>query len=487
MYRTVLLGKKVRRMTERDYHQETDYSRTGMGGGRILGAPRPDVFKDYPGLGRVALPEPDTFPQKTYAEVVLGPEPDVLVALDLMGLSRLLAGSHAVTAVASGGGFYFRSVPSAGALYPAELYLAASGIAGLNDGVYHHHIVRNDLTELRARNFAAHCGSMPPGCEQTPALVFFIAAVFGRSAWKYGKRAYRYCCMDCGHLAEALVLAARAMGCKAIVHALADPGQANRLLHLDGHAEGVICAVEVFAGDGARGQKKPATGAERPVQAAHHLEQPGEIAAAYQASFGPGAVIGEVRIQDQDLGLTVSASQGLPGKAAAETRPFLEAVYARRSKRRYGPGLSKEQTMSMLALLGYPPDSAMRLGVLTGGAAGLADGLYLLDGESRTISLVRQGDARRELAAASLGQRFVAKGSLITFMLTDLATLDMRFGPGGYRRALIDAGRAGHRAYLAATSMGLSACGVGAFFDDEVRNLLGLADTARALYFVVSG
>lgn len=487
MCRFKIIGESMRRTTELDYHRDTDYSRTGMGGGRMLRAPRPEPFREYPGLNRVDLPEVDAFPPKPYAEVVLGPEPEEAGALDLVGLSRLLAASHAVTAVAQGGGLYLRCAPSAGALHPAELYLAASGIKGLEDGVYHHHILRGDLAELRTGSFAAHCASMPANGGRAPALMFFISAVFGRSAWKYGKRAYRYSCMDCGHLAEALILAARALGFSAVVHALEDPGQANRLLGVDGESEAVICAVEVLAGSDGHSAKASFPDAEGPTRAAQNHDLPREIVAAYKASFGPGAAIREVRIQDRDLGLRPSDPQELPSQAAAATRLFLETVYARRSGRSYGPGLSTAQTASMLALLGGSQESAMRLGVVAAGAQGLADGLHILDCENHTFALVRRGDVRHELAAACLGQRFVAKGSLITLMLTDLSALGRGFGPGGYRRALVEAGRAGHRAYLAAASLGLSACGVGAFFDDEVRNVLGLAETARALYLVVSG
>jgi nitroreductase len=47
-------------------------------------------------------------------------------------------------------------------------------------------------------------------------------------------------------------------------------------------------------------------------------------------------------------------------------------------------------------------------------------------------------------------------------------------GPArGYRHGLLEAGLIGERWYLQAEALGLAACGVGAFFDDEIAALVG--------------
>jgi nitroreductase len=71
--------------------------------------------------------------------------------------------------------------------------------------------------------------------------------------------------------------------------------------------------------------------------------------------------------------------------------------------------------------------------------------------------------------------------------LVDLASLDRTWGARGYRYAMTAAGRLGHRVYLAATALGLGCCGIGAFYDREVADLLGLDVTARLLYLVAVG
>jgi nitroreductase len=52
---------------------------------------------------------------------------------------------------------------------------------------------------------------------------------------------------------------------------------------------------------------------------------------------------------------------------------------------------------------------------------------------------------------------------------------------------MLAAGRLGHRIYLAATALGLGACGIGAFYDGEARELLGLGCGETLLYLVGAG
>jgi nitroreductase len=65
--------------------------------------------------------------------------------------------------------------------------------------------------------------------------------------------------------------------------------------------------------------------------------------------------------------------------------------------------------------------------------------------------------------------------------------LQRAWGPRGYRYAMMTAGRLGQRLYIAATAMGLGCCGIGALYDGEARELLGLNESSRLLYLVAVG
>jgi SagB-type dehydrogenase family enzyme len=61
-----------------------------------------------------------------------------------------------------------------------------------------------------------------------------------------------------------------------------------------------------------------------------------------------------------------------------------------------------------------------------------------------------------------------------------------RYQDRSYRYGLLEAGHVGENGYLAATSMGLGACGVGAFMDDQMNALLGVDGTEEAVVYMLA-
>ncbi|MCW4017588.1 MAG: SagB/ThcOx family dehydrogenase [Candidatus Bathyarchaeota archaeon] len=97
-------------------------------------------------------------------------------------------------------GFDFRMVPSAGALYPIETYVAANNVTSLPKGLYHYNIKLNALEELKLGDFGDDISRSALGqdmCSEA-AAVFIWTAVFQRAKWKYHQRAYRYVYIDAG-------------------------------------------------------------------------------------------------------------------------------------------------------------------------------------------------------------------------------------------------------------------------------------------------
>jgi nitroreductase len=71
--------------------------------------------------------------------------------------------------------------------------------------------------------------------------------------------------------------------------------------------------------------------------------------------------------------------------------------------------------------------------------------------------------------------------------MSNLEILEKQWGARGYRHAMMTAGRLGHAVYLGATALGLGACGIGALYDREARELLGLNGESALLYLVAAG
>ena len=100
-----------------------------------------------------------------------------------------------------------RAAPSAGALYPLELYFATP------DGLYHYLPDGHRMERLGARDRRRDLQEAVVGEEVGPApLVIVISAVLERTAQKYRSRAERYVCLEVGHVGENLQLQAVALG-----------------------------------------------------------------------------------------------------------------------------------------------------------------------------------------------------------------------------------------------------------------------------------
>lgn len=100
-----------------------------------------------------------------------------------------------------------RATPSAGALYPIELYVVSG------DGVDHyrpagHRLERHLPGDVRR---ALQRAALDQDMIGEAPMCMVIAAVVKRLARKYGERADRYCFMEAGHIAQNVLLQAAAL------------------------------------------------------------------------------------------------------------------------------------------------------------------------------------------------------------------------------------------------------------------------------------
>lgn len=130
-------------------------------------------------------------------------------ALSLADISQLLWVAQGITAEG-----YLRTAPSAGALYPLEIYLAAGNVDGLSPGLYYYHPERHELVLVKPRDLRCELARAALGqdCVANGAAIILFAAVYARTSAKYGQRAARYVHMEAGHAAQNVCLQATARG-----------------------------------------------------------------------------------------------------------------------------------------------------------------------------------------------------------------------------------------------------------------------------------
>jgi SagB-type dehydrogenase family enzyme len=96
------------------------------------------------------------------------------------------------------------------------------------------------------------------------------------------------------------------------------------------------------------------------------------------------------------------------------------------------------------------------------------------------------GDLRGEIVRHGLAQGFLGEASLVVVFSAIFQRLRWKYQERTYRYALLEAGHLGQNLYLAATSMGLGACAVGAFFDDDLNDMLGVDGQQEAAIYMLA-
>jgi len=228
------------------YHQ---WSKPGYS--QVLGAVldwggQPERTKTYAAAERIALPDLRGYQGLSLEEAIetrrsvrdYSAEP-----LSSEKLSRLLHAAQGITERRWG----LRAAPSAGALYPIELYAVVHNVAGLEPGVYHYAVQQHGLELLRAGDFRT--AVMQAGLWQDflgrASVCFILSAIFQRTRWRYRERSYRYVLLEAGHVGQNLYLAATSMGLGACAVGAFLDDDLNDLLGLDGKEEAALYVITV--------------------------------------------------------------------------------------------------------------------------------------------------------------------------------------------------------------------------------------------------
>jgi len=462
-------------------------------------ANQPRAFKDYPGLPRVTLPRDAALPLVSPWRAFEGR--DNVADVDFQALSAVLFHAAGLTRSAAhkGGEFFYRASPSAGALYPCEVYLAWPGSEGLPAGLYHYDVSRHALARLRDGFPGPDSLGLPERSRLPKEAILLVTAIFFRSAWKYRARAYRYLNLDAGHVAEGLALGLSAHGVRHAVEPDFDDDAVNAFLGIDPGREGCLAAVRFASGPSGQ---PPAPGrlpdaAEGLSRMAESDPVPAEVlavhAACSNAPRGGRGVSGPAR---SGLGERLGWRDLPAGQGVKEELGLFEAMQNRKSRRAFVSIPTERGVLAKVAAALLPPlypgrehpcENACTVGLVTGAQSFAGAGFSLLDRQGGRFGRFRDGDMRQAMAAACLDQLWLRNAALQAVFMIDFDSFDTALGDRGYRAALLDAGRLGHRLYLAAESLGLGACGVGAFYDEEASELLGLPGGTGLAYVVAVG
>lgn len=162
-------------------------------------------------ISTIALPEPRLESDVSIEETLLqrrSVREYASIPLTLDEVSQLLWAAQGITAEWGG-----RTAPSAGALYPLEVYLVVGDVEGLAVGVYKYKPEGHELLKISDLDVREGLATAAWGQNwvEEGAIDIVIAAVYERTAKKYGNRGERYVHMEAGHAAQNIYLQAVAL------------------------------------------------------------------------------------------------------------------------------------------------------------------------------------------------------------------------------------------------------------------------------------
>jgi SagB-type dehydrogenase family enzyme len=178
----------------------------------LLRQPPLSEFKPSPMMdgGNIELPEPRHVSSVSIEEAMLKrrsirdykPDP-----LTLQEVSQLVWATQGITNPKG-----YRTAPSAGALYPLEVYVVVGDVRNLAEGVYKYNPNKHELLKVLDGNKMPELAeaALDQACVEKAAIDIVIAAIYERTTGKYGDRGIRYVHMEAGHAAQNLCLQASA-------------------------------------------------------------------------------------------------------------------------------------------------------------------------------------------------------------------------------------------------------------------------------------
>ncbi|MHC3995493.1 SagB/ThcOx family dehydrogenase [Thiomicrolovo sp. ZZH C-3] len=493
-----------------EYHERTKHhpNRYAASLGYMDWATQPDPYRRFDGAEAIILPLPSPRPELTYAALFETRAPAPLTMETLAVMLRYSLGLAAIKCIGSDC-WALRCNASSGNLHPTEGYVILPPVDGISTQsvIAHYAPLTHSLEILHA--FDTDIWSTLPG----GSLLMGLTSIVWREAWKYGERAFRYTQLDAGHALRAVQVSARLNGWHGRLFETLDYETLQTLLGLDQpvrfqpNEEEIADALLLIT------PENVVTDPDLiPLLAQCRTAYAG-TANRLSPSQHPWEAITLVdRATASALSLPVDTTP-VPLQSGCGT-PAEEIILTRRSARAmdFGRTHISFETFSQLmhaarsSVEGFIPATSLVLFVhdvetlVPGVYLYLLNDSYLEAFKTRMrgdflfrpagehLYLLEAGDFRPQAKFISCSQEIASDGAFSLGMLCEFSSQIEHFGPGRYKSLYWECGAIGQQLYLEATSLGLSATGIGCFLDDVMHRLLGLeGNDFQTLYHLAIG
>jgi SagB-type dehydrogenase family enzyme len=473
------------------FHEVTKHSYTSVRSSphRLDWDIKPSPYKIYPDAAAIALPRDLKLSSMPALEAIAKQVPNNSpTPIGVEVLTRILFCADGLTrrARVDETEYHFRAAPSAGALYPIEIYVAAAEVEGLEAGLYHFSPADLKLRGLRRgdwREFMARAAANRSSLAHARAIVV-ITSIFWRSTWKYRARGYRYCFWDGGTMLANLLAAASAEDIPAeVITSFMDP-DLEALLGIDGDSEGMVALAALGASAGA----SPSSPEVTPLPFESIPISPSQVdydelrkihRESRLVSGDEVAAVAETRAAIPHRDAPMIASRGLG-----------ETILRRGSTRVFSHDSMPAADLDAIIAASSAPlraDFQPRIDtcLIINAVDGIEPGAYRYDRESARFVLIKPGSFRGEAGYLCLEQPLGMDCSALVVYMADLDGALKAVGNRAYRNLHLEAGIAGGRAYLAAYALGHGATGL-TFYDDDTTEFFGFEKNKQLPIFMTA-
>lgn len=447
-------------------------------------ANQPNPFRSYVGALVVRLPVPKTHFTIAWPQQANNPLP-----FHIESLSMFLYHSVAIAAwkevQSTKTRWPLRVNPSSGNLHAEEIHLCILDTIGLENGIYHFNVESFNL-EKRI-HLDDELSSYVRFVSKTDApLKILLTTIVWREAWKYRNRAFRYCLLDGGHTEASLRIAGAHLGWKSIANRTFADNIMSSLFGLP-NDETPVSFVEF-------GTPKRDTHPDVQIKRPKTLGKPGILSEHIISYPLIKRVVHATAQASKTEGFTIKASLELqPRPSSFLNKSWTTLVRTRRSGIKFDgiTGCTYEDLKWIISTAlnqswywsnGKVQKEWVVIYVYAHLVEGLVPGIYLYDDNTRQCKAIFKGDVKKLAIKLSLFQSIAGHSAFALSMLSNYYDIYENFGEKALRLAYQSAGRVGQSLYLAAESIGLNATGIGAYFDQDVRQVLSLDDSWFVLY-----
>ncbi len=492
------------------YHNETKHStrRYARSLGYMDWSTQPDPFRSYTHAQKIQLPVSLNNPTPPYHLIFEEALP--CAPLMLESIAQLFQFSLGLAAWKQAGPqkWALRCNASSGNLHPSESYIVLPPIERISEksSILHYGPKQHQLERL--------CEFDTTFWDQLAKGSFLVAisSITWREVWKYGERAFRYCSLDAGHAFRAVQISAMMLGWKVQLLDGVHDSELNKLLGFDQEQRYIrdekefpdmLLAISpikrqdidlsMLLADLPSGYE----GTANPLSPSH--QQWNMIGLIEKSSFSyayPRQTI---------------ISLPIPRAPSFESKKIVLERRSAQMMNRDNASITQEQFFTLLnsvkgSLDGF--DNTANLVLFVHQVQELEKGLYILirnrehtahlkrlmrnsfvwEEIREGLFLLEKGNFEYQAKTISCNQDIASDSAFSLGMLCEFSQQIQDHGPHRYKELYWECGAIGQQLYLEATSLGLSATGIGCFLDDSFHYLLGLeSNQFQSLYHFTIG